>query len=100
MADPAHMPQLADDLAAFLMDSGRDVLTLEADVARERYVRIHARFASPPGTLQLPGARIVRQQGREAEIVAAGGASDLLERLKARFDPSRIFRPGAFVGGI
>jgi glycolate oxidase FAD binding subunit len=24
----------------------------------------------------------------------------VMERLKARFDPSRIFRPGAFVGGI
>ena len=24
----------------------------------------------------------------------------VMERLKARFDPARIFRPGAFVGGI
>ena len=24
----------------------------------------------------------------------------VMERLKARFDPSRIFRPGVFVGGI
>jgi ABC-2 type transport system ATP-binding protein len=67
-----------------IMDNGRDVLTLDADAARERYVRIHARFPSPPGPLQLPGASVVRQEGREAEIVTAGGASDLLERLKAR----------------
>jgi glycolate oxidase FAD binding subunit len=24
----------------------------------------------------------------------------LMQRLKARFDPDRTFRPGAFVGGI
>jgi glycolate oxidase FAD binding subunit len=30
----------------------------------------------------------------------AGGALVVMERLKARFDPARIFRPGAFVGGI
>jgi glycolate oxidase FAD binding subunit len=30
----------------------------------------------------------------------AGGAHVVMERLKARFDPARIFRPGAFVGGI
>jgi glycolate dehydrogenase FAD-binding subunit len=27
-------------------------------------------------------------------------ALEVMERLKARFDPARIFRPGAFVGGI
>jgi glycolate oxidase FAD binding subunit len=30
----------------------------------------------------------------------AGGAQVVMERLKARFDPARIFRPGSFVGGI
>jgi glycolate oxidase FAD binding subunit len=40
-----------------------------------------------------------------AERVADPWPSDVpgqavMERLKARFDPSRIFRPGAFVGGI
>jgi glycolate oxidase FAD binding subunit len=29
-----------------------------------------------------------------------GGAQVVMERLKARFDPARIFRPGSFVGGI
>ena len=28
------------------------------------------------------------------------GALAVMERVKARFDPARIFRPGAFVGGI
>jgi len=30
----------------------------------------------------------------------AGGAQVVMERLKARFDPARIFRPGSFAGGI
>jgi glycolate oxidase FAD binding subunit len=30
----------------------------------------------------------------------APGALAVMERIKARFDPARIFRPGAFVGGI
>jgi glycolate oxidase FAD binding subunit len=30
----------------------------------------------------------------------AGGAQVVMERLKARFDPARIFRPGTFVGGL
>ena len=30
----------------------------------------------------------------------AGPGQVVMERLKARFDPARIFRPGAFVGGI
>jgi glycolate oxidase FAD binding subunit len=30
----------------------------------------------------------------------AGSAQVVMERLKARFDPARIFRPGVFVGGI
>jgi glycolate oxidase FAD binding subunit len=28
------------------------------------------------------------------------GALVVMERVKSRFDPARIFRPGAFVGGI
>jgi glycolate oxidase FAD binding subunit len=30
----------------------------------------------------------------------AGSAQAVMERLKARFDPARIFRAGSFVGGI
>jgi glycolate oxidase FAD binding subunit len=28
------------------------------------------------------------------------GALAVMERVKARFDPARTFRPGAFVGGL
>src|SRR5688500_9815019 len=48
-----------------IIDRGRDVLSLDADTARERYQKVHARFAADPGRIELPGARILRQRGRE-----------------------------------
>jgi glycolate oxidase FAD binding subunit len=39
--------------------------------------------------------------GRVPEIWPdAGSGQVVMDRLKSRFDPARIFRPGAFVGGI
>jgi ABC-2 type transport system ATP-binding protein len=67
-----------------IIDRGRDVLTLEADVARERYQKIHARFAHEPVGLDLGGAHILRQQGREIDIVVNGNSADVMDRLKAR----------------
>jgi glycolate oxidase FAD binding subunit len=34
------------------------------------------------------------------EVPSAAPGQVVMERLKARFDPARIFRPGVFVGGI
>ena len=67
-----------------IIDGGRDVLTLAADTARERYQKIYARFATVPMGLDLAGARVVRQGGRELEIVVNGNSGDVLDRLKAR----------------
>jgi ABC-2 type transport system ATP-binding protein len=66
-----------------VIDHGREVLTMDADAARGRYQRIHARFPSPIGALQVPGARVV-WNGRDAEIVTAGTAVNILEQLRGR----------------
>ena len=50
---------------------------------------------SPRPCTVLDGAERVGDQWPDA-----GGAQVVMERLKARFDPARIFRPGSFVGGI
>jgi glycolate oxidase FAD binding subunit len=50
---------------------------------------------SPRTCTVLDGADRVGDQWPDA-----GGAQVVMERLKARFDPARIFRPGTFVGGI
>jgi glycolate oxidase FAD binding subunit len=51
---------------------------------------------APRACTVLDGATRVR----DPWPTAAPGALAVMERLKARFDPARIFRPGAFVGGI
>ncbi len=60
------------------------MLTMEADAARERYQKIHARFAHEPGAIDLAGAHVLRQQGGELEILVNGNSRDVMDRLKAR----------------
>ncbi len=67
-----------------IVEQGRDVLTLESDVARARYLRIHARFATDPGPLVVEGVACVTQRGRDVEVVVNGNSADVLARLKAR----------------
>jgi ABC-2 type transport system ATP-binding protein len=70
-----------------IIDRGRDVLTMDADTARERYQRILARFPAAPPVLDLPGCRLLRSQGREMEILVEGikgNAADIIARLRAQ----------------
>lgn len=67
-----------------IIEHGREVLTLAADTARERYQKIYARFATEPAGLDLDGAQVIRRGGREIELVANGNSGVLLDRLKAR----------------
>ena len=65
-----------------IMDSGRAVLTLEADQARERFQRIRARFAADAPAFQPAGALHVRRHGRELDVLASGNSPDLLEEIQ------------------
>jgi ABC-2 type transport system ATP-binding protein len=68
-----------------IIDGGRAVLTLDADAARERYRRVFARFAGDaPSALDLPGARLVHQRGREVEWLVDGSLGPVLDRLRAK----------------
>ncbi|HET7697469.1 MAG TPA: ABC transporter ATP-binding protein [Vicinamibacterales bacterium] len=67
-----------------IIEQGRQVLTLDADAARERYRKVYARFAAEPGALDLPGARVLRQRGRECEVLVNGNAAEVMARLQAR----------------
>lgn len=66
-----------------IIDKGRAVLTLDADTARARFQKIYARFATPPPDLDLTGAHVVRQRGRELELMVNGNAADVIARLRA-----------------
>jgi ABC-2 type transport system ATP-binding protein len=67
-----------------IIEQGRQILTLEADAARARFQKIYARFASEPGVLDLGGAQVLRQRGREYEVLVDGHSADVLARLQAR----------------
>ncbi len=66
-----------------IIDQGREVLTLAADEARQRFQRVHARFASEPKGLDLEGADVVRRNGREWEVVVHENTERVLAQLQA-----------------
>lgn len=66
-----------------IIEQGRELLTMPADDARDRFRKIRARFAQPPPALDLSGALNVRNSGRELEILANGNSDELLAKLRA-----------------
>jgi len=65
-----------------LMDRGRNVLTLGADQARERYQKIRARLPQAAPAVEFKEAMEVRRNGRELELIANGGGARILEQLR------------------
>jgi ABC-2 type transport system ATP-binding protein len=65
-----------------IIDQGRDVLTLDADAARERFQRVHATFSQEAAGLELGGSHVLRRQGRELDILADGNCTEVIERLR------------------
>jgi len=66
-----------------IIDGGRNVLTLDADDARNRYQKIQARFAQPVSEMDLSGALKVRRSGRELEVIVNGERQNVLDRLRS-----------------
>ncbi|MBI3849418.1 MAG: ABC transporter ATP-binding protein, partial [Verrucomicrobia bacterium] len=66
-----------------IIEEGRELLTMEADRARDRFRKIRARFATPPAKFELPSAVSVKQTGRELEILANGSSEEVIAKLKA-----------------
>ena len=65
-----------------IIERGREVLTLDADGARDRYQKIHARFAAAPPPLDLGPGRVLKQGGREIEVLAVGNIDEVVDRLR------------------
>jgi ABC-2 type transport system ATP-binding protein len=66
-----------------IIDQGRELLTMDADAARNRFRKIRARFAQqPPDKASLAGALSIKTNGRELEILANGNSEQLMEKLK------------------
>ena len=78
----AEFEGLIDEFA--IIEQGRELFSMEADSARERFRKIRARFAGPPPDLKLPGALGVRRTGRELELLGNGNSGELMEILRAQ----------------
>jgi ABC-2 type transport system ATP-binding protein len=76
-----------------IMDRGRNVLSLGADQARERYQKICARFPQAPPDVEFKGALYTRRNGRELELIANGEADRIMESLR-RFTPESLTSEG------
>jgi ABC-2 type transport system ATP-binding protein len=66
-----------------IIDGGREVVTMESDVARQRYQKVCARFPAPVDVLELRAARILRKAGREVEVLVNGNSQDVIGQLKS-----------------
>ncbi len=66
-----------------IIDRGREVMTLAADTARERYQRIYARFPREVPAAELGELRVVRRGGRELEVIVNGNQARVMEQLRA-----------------
>jgi len=65
-----------------IIEQGRELISMEADVARERFRKITARFKDAPPEMKFPEALSVRRNGRELELIANGGSEQLMARLR------------------
>jgi ABC-2 type transport system ATP-binding protein len=65
-----------------IIEQGQELLSMNADDARNRFKKIRARFPQELN-LNLPGALSVKRSGREMEILANGNSEALLAELKA-----------------
>jgi glycolate oxidase FAD binding subunit len=97
---PTDLPAViraADGVGASVVSRaglGLSWLAFSGDDLAERVQTVRSAL-SPRACTVLDGADRVVDPWPDA-----GGAQVVMERLKARFDPARIFRPGTFVGGI
>ncbi len=66
-----------------IIDRGREVLTLDADTARERYQKVYARFSDDARAVDLGGTRVLHRTAREIELMADGNSEQLVDRLRA-----------------
>jgi ABC-2 type transport system ATP-binding protein len=67
-----------------IIDQGKELVTMNADDARDRFKKIRARFKEPVREMQLAGALGQRINGREIELLANGNSDQLVQTLKSR----------------
>jgi ABC-2 type transport system ATP-binding protein len=65
-----------------IIEQGRELLTMHADDARERFRKIRVRFSGPRDDLGISGALRVKRSGRDWEILANGNSQKIVTALQ------------------
>jgi len=65
-----------------IIEAGRELLTMDADQARDRFKSIRVRFSDAAPQLKLEGVLRVAQRGREVEILANGNSERIIAELQ------------------
>jgi ABC-2 type transport system ATP-binding protein len=66
-----------------VIEQGREILSINADTARERYQKVYARFANDTAALNLKDLKVTRREGREIELIVNGNSEQVLAQIKA-----------------
>lgn len=66
-----------------IIERGKDILSLDADTARERFKRIRLRFPEAPPDMKGLGVKSVSIEGREAELVTDKYSEEIKARLES-----------------
>jgi len=67
-----------------IIENGRELMTMDADAARERFKKIRVRFREAGASVDLLDALHVKQSGRDAEILVNGKSDHLIAQLRQR----------------
>jgi ABC-2 type transport system ATP-binding protein len=76
----AEFEGLIDEFA--IVDSGRVVLSLDADAARGRFQKIRARFAETAPEVNFADTLKLHRSGRELDLVVSAGGTQAVETLQ------------------
>jgi len=72
-----------------IIEKGKNLLTLESDVAREKFKKIRLRFPGEPPEIREKEILKITREGSEVEILSSSYSPDLLARLE-RFSPESL----------
>lgn len=65
-----------------IIDQGKEMLTLDADAARDQFKRIRLRFAAEPPMLDLPEVLRMKREARELELVVRENGKPIMDKLR------------------
>jgi ABC-2 type transport system ATP-binding protein len=66
-----------------IVDEGRDILTMESDAARKRFIKARARFTDEAPDFQSAGVIQQRRDGRELELILNGNRERIMAEIRA-----------------